>query len=96
MEKVVINYLKASLRRLWGRSKQRAWALKKAKVSRGKYRCAKCDKIFARKNINVDHIIAMGRFKDFNLYIERLFCESNGLQILCLACHRSKTKKDLK
>lgn len=97
MEKIVIAYIKASLRRIWGRSKQRQWALKDAKVSRGKYKCAKCGKIFSKKNINVDHINAIGRFKDWNVFIEKLFCDAKtGLQILCVFCHSTKTKKDRK
>lgn len=96
MRKIVINYIKASLRRTWGRSKQRASALKKAKVSRGKYKCAKCNGVFQRKKIQVDHIIAVGRFVDFNTFIERLFCDPGGLAVLCIQCHKVKTKSDRK
>jgi 5-methylcytosine-specific restriction endonuclease McrA len=96
MKKIVLNYIKASLRRTWGRSKQRQFALANAKVSYGKYLCAVCNDIFARKQIQVDHIIAVGRFIDFNTYIERLFCESSGLRVLCIDCHKKKTKKDIK
>src|ERR1700722_20114596 len=96
MEKAVTNYIKASLRRTWGRSKQRQSALKAAKVAYGKYKCNKCGGIFQRKMIEVDHIVAIGKCKDFNIYIERLFYPSSGLQILCVACHRLKSKKDNK
>jgi 5-methylcytosine-specific restriction endonuclease McrA len=96
MEKKVTNYIKAALRRTWGRSKQRQAALKSAKIAYGKYKCEKCHGVFQRKKIEVDHIVAVGRFKDFNTYIERLFCPSSGLQILCIPCHKSKSKKDNK
>lgn len=96
MEKATINYIKASLRRTWGRSKQRQAALKSAKVSYGKYKCCCCLGIFQRKHIEVDHIIPVGRFKDFNTFIERLFCPSNGLAILCRGCHKKKTAIDKK
>jgi 5-methylcytosine-specific restriction endonuclease McrA len=96
MRKTVVEYVKKSLRRVWGRSKQRNGALKNAKVERGKYRCACCGKIFRRKDIEVDHKVAVGRFVDFDTYIERLFCDSKGLQVLCKGCHRTKTKKDIK
>lgn len=96
MRKTVINYIKASLRRTWGRSKQRTSALANARVERGKYKCAACIGIFGRKNINVDHITAIGRFVNFDQYIERLFVETKGLQVLCTACHKAKTKKDFK
>lgn len=96
MKKVVIAYIKAALRRTWGRSKQRQAALKAARVERGKYRCATCKAVYPRKKINVDHRIAVGRFTTFDIFIERLFCETSGLDVLCLACHSIKTKKDKK
>jgi 5-methylcytosine-specific restriction endonuclease McrA len=96
MRKSVVNYVKASLRRTWGRSKQRQTALKNAKVSYGRYRCAKCSEIFRRKDIQVDHIIAIGRFVDFDTYIERLFCDTKGLAVLCKGCHLIKTATDRK
>lgn len=96
MRKTVVEYVKKSLRRVWGRSKQRQGALLKAKVERGKYVCACCGKVFRRKDIDVDHKIAIGRFDNFDLYIERLFVDSSGLQILCKVCHKKKTKKDIK
>lgn len=96
MKKVVVAFIKASLRRTWGRSKQKQFALAAAKVGYGKYKCRKCYKIFPRKQIQVDHIIPVGRFVDFNIYIERLFCESSGLAVLCIGCHKKKTAKDIK
>jgi 5-methylcytosine-specific restriction endonuclease McrA len=96
VRKNVVKFVKASLRRTWSRSKQRQTALKAAKIAYGKYRCAKCREIFRRKDINVDHIIAVGKFKDFNQYIERLFCDARGLQILCRECHKTKTREDRK
>lgn len=96
MTKIVRAYIKSALRRVWGRSRQRQQALKTAKVEYGKYRCADCDGIFRRKEINVDHTNPVGAFKNFDLYIERLFCDAKGLRILCVACHKIKTKKDRK
>jgi len=96
MRKTTIAYIKAALRRTWGRSKQRQGALNAAKISYGVYQCAECKKHTRRKDINVDHIIAIGRFTTFDLYIERLFCDSSGLRVLCKSCHKSKTKADMK
>jgi 5-methylcytosine-specific restriction endonuclease McrA len=96
MRKTVINYVKAALRRTWGRSKQRQSALKAAKVSYGHYRCAKCGEVFRRKDIQVDHRIPVGKFVDFDTYIERLFCDSKQLDILCVGCHKIKTASDKK
>jgi 5-methylcytosine-specific restriction endonuclease McrA len=95
VRQTTIAYIKASLRRTWGRSKQRQAALNAAKISYGLYKCAICEKSTRRKDINVDHIIAIGRFTTFDLYIERLFCDTSGLRVLCKACHKLKTKSDI-
>jgi len=95
MTKTTIAYIKASLRRTWGRSKQRRDALNAAKISYGLYQCAQCKLHTRRKDINVDHIIAIGKFTTFDIYIERLFCETSGLRVLCKACHKVKTKSDI-
>ena len=29
---------------------------------------------------------------DWNIYIERMFCDTNNLQVLCKECHDGKTK----
>ena len=96
MKKTVETYVKASLRRTWGRSVQRQSALKAAKISYGNYKCAKCGKAYRRKDIQVDHKIPVGRFVNFDLYIERLFCPTSGLDVLCVKCHKTKTAKDRK
>jgi len=96
MRKNVLDYIRKGLRRLWGRSLQRNTAMKKAKVEYGKYLCGSCGKIFRRKDIQVDHIIPVGRFVDWETYIERLFVDPKGLMILCLDCHKKKTKNDMK
>jgi hypothetical protein len=59
------------------------------------YQCAKCKQWFPEKEIEVDHIIEAGSLRngdDVKDFIERLFCEKEGLQILCKdKCHREKT-----
>lgn len=96
MKKIVVNYVKAALRRTWGKSRQRQSALRSAKVAYGQYKCAKCGQTHRRKHIQVDHKNPVGRFTNFDTYIEKLFCDSSGLQVLCAACHKVKTKKDVK
>lgn len=95
MRKTTIAYIKAALRRTWGRSKQRQGALNAAKISYGIYQCAMCKKHTRRKDIHVDHIVAVGKFTSFDLYIERLFCDTSGLRVLCKTCHKVKTKSDI-
>jgi len=96
MTKIVKTYVKAALRRTWGRSKQRQAALKAAKIAYGQYTCALCKGVHRRKYIQVDHIVPVGKFISFDLYIERLFCPAKELQVLCVECHKNKTKKDKK
>lgn len=59
------------------------------------YTCNGCKDEFPSAEVQVDHIIpvvdpATG-FVDWNTYIERMFCEKSNLQVLCKACHKSKT-----
>lgn len=97
MDKKKVAWIKSGLRRMFGRSWQRKQALLAARVERNKYRCSGCKKIFGRKSIQVDHKKAVGRFKSWDTYIERLFVDSvDDLQILCESCHKKKTKKDIK
>lgn len=64
---------------------------------RWEYQCAKCKNWFQEKDIEVDHIIDAGSLKDgddLKGFVERLFCEADGLQVLCKAkCHKEKTEK---
>lgn len=61
------------------------------------YQCAICQKWYADKVINVDHIIPAGSLNcanDLPGFIERLFCEIDNLQVLCKTCHDKKTKTE--
>lgn len=67
----------------------------KNKRQRFEYKCNKCKKYFAGKYINVDHITPVGSLRcaeDLPGFVERLFCEVKGLQVLCSECHDKKTK----
>ena len=82
-------------------------ALAKAKVARGFYHCAACGEdvpLTTRqgrkriKNVRVDHINpivdpAVG-FVDWDMLIERMFCEEDNLQVLCHSCHEIKTNEE--
>lgn len=95
-------FLFSGLRRLSYRTPMRAEAMRKARIKRGKYKCAICGGIFGRRQIAVDHISPVVNplhgFVDWNTYIERLFCSADGLQILCNAdkhsCHKKKSKEE--
>lgn len=62
------------------------------------YICNKCGLTFPLKEIDVDHIdpvVPVDRpIKDWNEYIERLFCEPNNLQCLCKRCHQAKCAEE--
>ena len=81
--------------------------LKEARTRRGFYRCNGCGeevpatlKVGARriKNVVVDHIDPIidpnEGFVSWDQTIERMFCEKEGLQVLCHACHEIKTKQE--
>ena len=62
------------------------------------YRCAACDNEFVSNDVQVDHISpavdpAKG-FVSWDVYVDRLFCETSNLQVLCLNCHKKKTSEE--
>ena len=83
---------------------------KNANVSRGVYKCAGCleevpptiidpETNKRVKYIFVDHIVpivdpAVG-FTSWDSVIERMFCDSDNLQILCLPCHKAKSQEEI-
>lgn len=61
------------------------------------YQCKYCEQWFPEKRVNVDHITPAGTLRsaaDLPGFVERLFCEIDGLQVLCSKCHDEKTKKE--
>jgi 5-methylcytosine-specific restriction endonuclease McrA len=60
------------------------------------YQCNNCKGWFSEKETQVDHIVEVGALKslsDLPVFVERLFCEVDGLQVLCIECHNKKTKE---
>lgn len=78
----------------------------KARVRRGWYKCAECGRVkqgtvreAGKKvvNNNVDHIdpaTPITGFVSWDNYIERLFCDSDNLQLLCKPCHKEKCAEE--
>lgn len=62
------------------------------------YQCNHCKKWFKSKEVQIDHIIPKGRYdKDtFFVWLDRLFCEAKGFQVLCRPCHVKKSAKEHK
>jgi len=80
-------------------AKKRARRAYKGKNKRQKweYKCANCKQHFKSTEVQVDHIVPAGTLKSYNDlpgFVERLFCEVEGLQVLCSTCHDKKTKKE--
>jgi len=64
------------------------------------YLCNTCKEEFTSKDINVDHIIPaispLDGFTTWDSFIDGLFCEEDNLQVLCVPCHKIKSKEERK
>lgn len=80
-----------AIRRVWQWSKMRRLAVKRATGPDGYVHCEKCKEMTPKSF--VDHINPCGDIYSAG-YFDRLNVSSNGLQVLCGACHRLKTKDD--
>lgn len=63
------------------------------------YQCSICKNWFPDKEVEIDHIIPAGSLtcgQDLEGFIERLFCEKDGLRCVCKTCHRKETNKIVK
>jgi len=80
---------------------------KEANISRGVYLCACCKnhvpvsvRVGSKRvnNVFVDHIDPIvdpyKGFEGFDVYIDRMFCEKDNLQLLCGECHDKKSLEE--
>ena len=98
------SFVKGALRSASNRWGPKFSVLKKARVERGLYRCASCSHSvpvtirIGRKrvrNVAVDHIVPIGGPEQgWDRVIKNMFCEEDGLQVLCKDCHDKKTKEE--
>ena len=62
------------------------------------YLCAACGQDFPSKDVQVDHISPVvdpsRGFENWDVFIARLFCDRDNLQVLCTACHKLKTSEE--
>lgn len=89
----------ALLRRASLRWLARFEVIKESRVDRGKYMCVKCKQQVGSRDFHIDHkkpVIPVTGFDDWNGFIERLFCNKTGLQLLCKPCHKLKSNKENK
>lgn len=63
------------------------------------YKCNVCHEDFPQKEVEVNHItpvVPTSGFDSWDGVVERLFCETDGLEVVCKPCHRSITNKENK
>lgn len=104
------SFIKNNLRsatRKWSPIQQ---VKKKAHRARGQYECAECKEIVPptyfdeekrkrMKNIFIDHRVpiidpAVG-FTTWDDCINRMYCDSENLQLLCKSCHKIKSQEEI-
>jgi hypothetical protein len=65
-----------------------------------RFKCASCSKEFERSEVHRDHknpvVDPVSGFTTWDNYIGRLLCDKDGYQILCIACHDTKTQTENK
>ena len=58
------------------------------------YQCSACQKWFKETDTEVDHIVPCGKlasYEDIGPFCQRLFCEADGLRVICKKCHIEHT-----
>lgn len=91
------SFIRSALRSAFQKWPPKHDAKAEAKVAYNTYECAKCSGWFANKEVEVDHVDPCGSLKKFNdlpAFVERMFCEAEGFQVLCKGCHQTKTKAE--
>ena len=61
------------------------------------HRCAICDDCFMANEMHADHlspVVPLTGFDSWDGVIERMFCEADGFQALCIPCHKELTKEE--
>jgi 5-methylcytosine-specific restriction endonuclease McrA len=104
------NLLKSAVRRVFSRSDLRREALERnaiehtdperPRVTKWSW-CSDCGTITPRYLMQVDHITPVigvtEKLEDLSwteLIEDRIWCDANNLQILCLPCHKAKSKQE--
>ena len=90
------RFLISILRRATYRWPPRTEALKEGRKERNAYVCAMCKDTYKNNEIVLDHIKPVvdpkTGFTTWDDYIERMFPEKEGFQVLCSSCHDIKTE----
>lgn len=97
------SFIRSGLRSKWMRwppryvAKANVKRTVKGKRHKSEFQCAECSKWFKDGEVQIDHIEGCGSLKSFDdlpQFVEKLFCESDGLQVLCKPCHKIKTAEE--
>ncbi len=101
------SFIRSGLRQMTLRWAPFQTAEKAATTKRGFRRCAKCGEEVPVtvleggrrvKNVHKDHRVPVVDphvgFTNWDDYITRLFCEADGIDILCRACHTEVTNEE--
>jgi hypothetical protein len=83
----------AAVRLVWQRSLARRLALKRATDAEGYLCCEQCGQ--RAPKVHVDHPLPVGEVGGEH-YIQRMFQPSANLRVLCIPCHKPKTKRERK
>lgn len=100
----IVSALRAASRR-WGQkyaSLDLAFTQRKTNNKTGllakHFKCASCSCEFIASDVQVDHINPVVDpkvgFTTWDEYINRMFCEVDGYQVLCKPCHKVKTDRE--
>ena len=98
-------FIRSALRMAWSKypvkfqvlADARRPSKSKNKKLKWEFQCATCNKWYPQKEIAVDHIVACGTLSSYNdlpVFVRRLFCKKEELQVLCDKCHNKKTAID--
>lgn len=104
------QFIVSALRMAHGKWGPKHDAKKSARVSRGVYLCALCGQEGPatlppkegnkrrRNNAAVDHIAPVvdpkQGFEGWGTFVDRMFLEVEGYQVLCWECHKDKTDRE--
>ena len=100
----ITSALRASSRRWPPKYKalKQAFVGRKVNVKTNKlamhYLCVACEGEFVATDVQVDHIHPVvdpkTGFVSWDVYIDRMFCEIENLQVMCKTCHKVKTNQE--
>lgn len=61
------------------------------------YKCARCNNFFPQKKVEVNHktpVIPLDGFDSWDQTIDRIYCEKEGLEVVCKPCHKQITSEE--